>query len=119
MSVKILKKVFEKFKTWRNQRKVTYIVGETDWEKVRKARNEYALPDELDELSKDEDGSVRVAVARNPKTTAATLDCLSKDPNHVVREEVALNKNTSEKTIVFLTEDKNKYVRLAAEKRLK
>ena len=69
----------------------------------------------LHNLATDENGLVRWAVSRNESTPVGTLEVLANDEENGVRQWVAMHPNTPVETLVTLAQDSQNYaVRQAA-----
>lgn len=83
--------------------------------KYSMARDPYASPERLEELSYDEDEGVVWEVADNLSTPVYVLVRLSRHPSLRVRWHVAVNDNTPVETLVELAQDKVYDVRRGVE----
>ena len=123
----ILKKFFEKFKEWRDQRKVTVITPlpkDFNWDKVNKASSKSTSPQELVELLRDTELSeiektwIYCNVASNPNAFPETLIELSKSDKHAVRDYVVQNPSAPVEALTELAKDEVEHIRRIAESRL-
>ena len=90
-------------------------ITEVSYAKYAMARDPYAHPGLLEELSYDEDEGVVWEVADNLSTPARVLVRLSKHPATRVRWHVAVNDNTPVETLVELASDPRYDVRRGVE----
>ena len=81
-------------------------------------RNRRTPPDLLDKLAEDPHIQVRIAVATNLATTEATFMKLAKDKELAVRSVVARFEYVPENTLAFLADDSNADIRLEVAKNL-
>jgi len=90
-------------------------ITEDSYVKYARARDPYASPELLEELSYDADEGVVWEVADNLSTPIHILVRLSKHPSLRVRWHVAVNDNTPVETLIELASDPCYDVRRGAE----
>ena len=84
--------------------------------KINLLENNNASPEMIEELAKDKDWVVRIAVARNPNTPADILRKLAGDGDRFVKNAVLKNPTTPAEVLKKLVEDEDEDVRIEVAK---
>lgn len=90
--------------------------GESNLDRIRRAEDPNARPEDLSALTRDSNPQVRRAVAENLNTNPNDLTRLSRDKDTLVRRSVAYHPNLPETDRQRLAEDREPVVRYAVQR---